>query len=187
MKKSFFWIAVVLTCSCNPLKKAQDQFKLHPEEFADLSSKYFPCKDTSYVRDSIHFDTLYMYPFDRGMDPRFNSGVDTTISGYTIGTTDGIKIGGGIIRDTVYYPGPTRFVTKTIRHDSIIIRRDNAKEIALQNIIDERTKTVADTAAQFAGLKDSQHWWKTACLITWGILGAYLIGWLMAKIYKPKV
>lgn len=163
--KNLLWIAVVLICSCNPLKKAQDQFKLHPDDFAGLSARYFPCRDTAYVRDSVRLDTLYLQP-----EPV------TTVE-YRSDT----------LFKTITVPGTTRFITKYITKDSIVIRRDNAAEAMLRSIIDQKEKTTSDAVAQYASLKESSKWWKTACLITWGVLAAYLIGWIVSKIYGRKV
>lgn len=165
------WIAVILLCSCNlirksqdanHLRKAQDQFKLHPESFAELSAKYYPSKDTSYVIDSVSYDTLYLQP-----EPI------TTIE-YRSDT----------VFKTIATPGTTRFITKTITKDSVIIKDGGPKEAALIEQIAQKDKTVADATAQYASLQSSAKWWKTAGLITWSILAALIIGWIVAKIYK---
>jgi len=162
MKKSLIWALAVLIIGCTTkLQKAQDQFKLHPEEFAGLAAAYYPCRDTVIVRDSIKSDTLYLQQ------------LPDTVTTWRMDT----------VFHTITIPGITRFITRTVYRDSLVIRRDNAQEAQLRQIITQRDKTVADVSAEFSGLKSSYHWWRRAGFITWGILFALIIGWVIAKIY----
>ena len=106
--------------SCNPqrkINKAKSLLNEHPDEAAKYCAEKFPVKDSVYVRDSIHFDTLYL-----------ENEAEPIVSYETI-------------RDTVYktvkMPGTTYFVTKTVTKDSIVIRRDIAKETSLQNQVND--------------------------------------------------
>jgi hypothetical protein len=120
---------VIVFVSCNEqrkIQKAKEVLNDHLPEAAAYCAEKFPVKDTTIVKDSVRLDTLY-------------------IPGEPITET--------IIRnDTVYktitIPGTTYFVTKTVKKDSIIIRRDIAKETALQkqkdNLIIVNKDLVAD-------------------------------------------
>lgn len=158
MKK--YLIIILLFASCNPVKKALKVAHDNPKEFAAFCAEAFPVTEKVTVKDSIRFDTMYLQS-----DP------------VTVYET---------INDTVYktvsMPGTTYFVTKTVTKDSTIIRVDNAALQAKQKQNDDlivvNKKLVTDKA--------KADWWKRACLITWGILAAFIIGWIIAKIYGKK-
>lgn len=162
MKKSFFWIAVVLTCSCNPSKqiaKAKGTLDKY-NAGASYCAEEFPCKDTTYVViDSTHFDTLYLQP-----EPV------TTIE-YRSDT----------VFKTIAMPGTTRFVTKYIKKDSIIVRRDNARETDLSNQLRDALSINKDAIAERdkqKAMKKKYMWWTGGLGLSWivYIVGGYFLG-----------
>ena len=98
--------------SCNTQKRAMKYLDENPFKAAEYCAEKFPVKDTSYILDSVLlFDTLYLE----------NTIYDTLqIKGESI-----------IIERSL----PTKTITKTIRRDSIILRRDRAFEKYQEGVI----------------------------------------------------
>lgn len=139
------WSAIVLlVIGCTTEKKATKYMQKHPEVSAKLCAETYPVKESVIVRDSVHFDTLYV---------------------------DGEPV---FVRDTVYTKGDTvikviekkcpqnQTIVKTINHDSIIVRENTAQIANLQNIINNlqseinsRDETIA---AQDATIKTKNKW-----------------------------
>lgn len=146
-------VGIILTlCSCNAERKALDYAKSHPEKFAEFCADEFPVKDSVIVRDSISFDTLYS---ENEVYIRDTSYIEK--EGRTI---------------TIYKEKrcpPTKTITKTVRHDSLVIRRDTAKETALQQERDAQVK-------RGDKLDRKYNWWMRACLITWLLVALYVLG-----------
>jgi hypothetical protein len=191
VKITILLIAVSLTVGCNPLKKAQDQFKLHPESFALLTSRYYPCVPTHIVDSTIHIDdTAYKRSVSELLD-YFQQQADTLNETLELLQLDSINRMTLIERQQKAIASlqnkinNIKPVIKEIPKPYKVV--DSATLQVLHDIIAQKDKTVSDTTAQYASLKSSSHWWKTACLITWGIIAVYLIGWIVSKIYGRKI
>lgn len=166
--KRFFWIAVILTVSCNPSKKiAKAQATLEKYNAgAAYCADRFPSKDTAYVLiDSTHMDTLYLQALS-----------DTTIE-YRMDT----------VFKTIAMPGTTRFITKYVNKDSIIIRRDNARETDLSNQLRNALAVNTDLIAQRdkqKKLKVKYMWWTGGLALSWIIY--LLISYYLGRLKKAK-
>lgn len=99
--------------SCTTERKAQRFYNENPEKLAALCANEFPVKDSVIVRDSIRLDTLYLETEPTILKDSFYIKADT------------------IVRVITKKCPPAATIVKTIRHDSIIIRRDTAKEAVL--------------------------------------------------------
>ena len=157
------WMAfllLVIGCSTEKkIAKAKDTLNKY-----DAGSGYcasaFPCRDTGYVLEKTVFDTV-------------------TLQGevYTITET---------VNDTVYLTRllPGKVVTKTITRDSIIIRRDGAIEAVFRGQVSQLAKTNGRLVNEKDGYKNKAGRWRGYALLTWGILLAFIVGWIASKIYK---
>lgn len=152
---------MILLVSCNPSKKAHEFASSHPKEFADFCATTFPAKDSSFVHDSTSFDTLYL---------ERPPVIETTFLHDTV------------LR-TVYYPGSTQFITKTVKKDSIIIRVDQAAVQSQVNKVNDLIVNNKDLISQRDKYKDKYNWWRIACLITWAAIVVVIVG----KIYIGKI
>jgi hypothetical protein len=146
-------------CGCSASKKAHSYFNEHPEEFAKDCADAYPVKDSIIVRDSTSYDTLYV-----DNEVVLRDTVTRTIEGKT----------------QVFYREkkcpPHEVITKTVRKDSIIIRRDTAKETALKQDFDaEKLRSEK--------YKDKFNWWRISCLITWLLAAIYIA----ARIFSNRL
>jgi len=149
MLKGYLAILIILA-GCNPLKKALKVANENPKEFAQFCADAFPVKDSVIVRDSIWFDTLYLEN-EPEVDIRYVK--DSVIKTITI-------------------PGKTYFVTKTVIKDSIVIRKDIAKETALQKQNDDLivvNKDLVGARDKFKKRSDFWMWVAIALGLTWVI------------------
>lgn len=153
-------ILALLFTSCHPLKKALRVARENPNEFSGFCAETFPVGEIVTVKDSVRFDTLYLQS-------------DPVIEYQTV-------------NDTVYKmiksPGTTYFVTKTVTHDSLIIKRDRAAEKTLELQRDNLIVSNKDIISQRDGFKKGRDWWRIACLITWTIVGL----WIVWKVWGAK-
>lgn len=134
-----YLLIVILFIGCNPVKKALKVAEDNPADFAKFCADAFPVKDTVITKDSIWYDTIYL---ENEVDPIVT--VET-------------------IRDTVYktikLPGTTYFVTKTVTKDSLVIRRDIAKETTLQQKVDDLIIVNADCIGDRDKARQKRDWW----------------------------
>ena len=117
---------LLLVGSCTTQKKAEKYFAKHPEKLAEKCANTFPVKDSIVVKDSISFDTLYLQQEPTILKDSF----------YLKGDT--------IIRVVTKECPPAVSLIKTVRHDSIIYRRDMARETVLQYQLQDRQKLISD-------------------------------------------
>lgn len=122
-------VIVLVLSSCMTPKKAVDYLK-KKDLLADTCAANFPVQDTTIVKDSIHFDTLYLE-----LEPEI-----LRDSFFIMGDT--------IVREITKKCPEIKTIVKTIKHDSIIIRRDRAFEAvqdkALRSSQIENQKLTAD-------------------------------------------
>jgi uncharacterized lipoprotein YehR (DUF1307 family) len=117
MKYIFIAVAAIILalwlCGCSHEKQAQKFFAEHPDKLADKCAAIFPVHDSTIVRDSVRFDTLYM------------EGVPVILrdSFYIKGDT--------IIKQVIKQCPQSQIITKYVNRDSIIYRRDGAAEAVL--------------------------------------------------------
>ncbi len=121
---------------------------------ASVCSLYYPAKDTTIVKDSLHFDTLY-------------------VEGEDVYLRDTITIAGQPVFVSKKCP-PNTIITKYIRKDSLIIRRDYAAEKALESRIRTHENDYAVLSADNERLKAGRNWWRIACLITWAVCAVFI-------------
>lgn len=130
----------------------------------DAGSEYcasaFPSRDTGYVLETTVYDTVTL-----------------PAEVYTITNT---------VNDTIYRDRflPGKLVTKTITRDSIIIRRDAAVEAVFRGQVSQLAKTNGQLVDEKDGYKKKAGHWRGYALVTWSILLAFIIGWIVSKIYK---
>lgn len=151
--------------SCNYEKKATNYFKLHTDKLAPLCAKEFPVKDSFYVKDSVRFDTLYLESEPEVLRDSFFLKGDT------------------IVRQVTKECPKEKIITKYITHDSIIIRRDIAKETDLQNKV---AKLVTENTTLTATITDKQktlNWWRKIAIIEFVLI----VGFVAVKIFKPNL
>lgn len=160
-------ILLFIACSwltgCVSQRKAEKFYQKHPEKLAQACSEHFPVKDSSIVRDSVRFDTLFL-------------------EGEPVVLKDSFFIKGDTIVKVITKECPkVETIVKTSRHDSIIYRRDIAYEATLnyKNVSLEREVAQSETKA--AAVEDAlqksnegRSKWRKWCLITWAICGAYI-------------
>lgn len=125
--------------SCMTPQKAVSYLK-KKNLLSDTCAANFPVKDSIVVRDSVSFDTLYLETLPEDV-------IDFSKED-------------SVVKQQVRTQVKTILVTKTVRHDSIIIRRDIAhesvldKQISKQNfLIIEQDKTIAVKEAKIAEQK----------------------------------
>lgn len=157
------WVIFILflaACSSEKrITKAKDTLNKY-DAGSGYCSVMFPCLDSSYVIESVEYDTV-------------------TIAGESFVVTERVN-------DTIYLTKtlPGKVITKTITKDSIVYRRDNAREAVLQSQVSQLTKSQDKILTEKDKYKSSAGKWRTASLITWGILLAFIVGWIVAKIYR---
>lgn len=148
-----------LLAGCNAAKKAHSYANSNPKEFADFCATNFPAQDSTFVSDSIRLDTI-LIPGEPVIETTYLH--DTLLR-------------------TVYYPGTTQFVTKTIRHDSTIIRVDKAVVESKQRLIDALVIVNKDYVGRVSKFKKRSDLWMwvaiglmtlTVIRIAWKIWGA---------------
>lgn len=154
-------ILLILVAGCSAEKKIS-KAKATLNKY-DAGSGYcatmFPCQDTGYVIEKVVTDTV-------------------TLQGEVFTITE-------TVNDTVYITRtqPARVITRTVVRDSIIIRRDGAKEAQLSSQVSQLTGTQVKILSERDGFKTSAGKWRKYALITWVILLALLLGWIYAKTY----
>lgn len=163
MKKSFLWIAVILTYSCNPLKKiakAKETLDKYGAGAAYCAER-FPVKDSIITNDSVHYDTLYIES-----EPK----IETEVISDTVFRT-------------LFFPGTTQFITKTVYKDSIIYKRDIARETDLSNQLRDALTVNKDAIAQ----RDKQKHLKVRYMWWAGGLALFIILYLVIGYYLGKL
>lgn len=163
------WLMVVLIIimtwmvSCTTQRKAERFYKKHPDKLAQKCAETFPVKDSIVVIDSVHFDTLY-------------------IEGEPVIIRDSFFIKGDtIVRQITKECPKVQTITKVIRHDSIIYRRDAAYEATLEHELAAKETALGALQSKYDDTKDARNKWRLWCLITWGIIAAFL----SIKILSP--
>lgn len=138
--------------SCNPVKKAIKTFNENPEAAAAYCADKFPVEDIRVITDTIEK-------------------TDTLIEGKFI------EIPCDTVTLTAVCP-PSKVITRTIRITDTIIKRDQAKEITLQNTVGQRDKTIGEQAVtinriqgELDKMKEKRNWWRIVALILAGVLG----------------
>ena len=124
-------------------------FNENPFEAAEYCAGKFPIKDTSYILDSVLlFDTLYL---------------ETTIY-------DTLQIKGESI--IIERSLPIKTITKTIRRDSIILRRDRAFEKYQEGVIADlnfKNKTMVSQNVILQEKAEKRGWTMWGLLILIGL------------------
>lgn len=155
-------LALMIVCftvlSCNTPYKAANYLK-NKGKLAEVCASEYPVHDSIIVIDSVHLDTLYI-PEQIAMAP------------------DTIVVAGKAIPFFTKCPSPM-VITKTILKDSIIIRKDIAKETALQLQVNDLITVNKDLLADKIKLKS----YKTKAWITWILL---IVGIVLGVIMKLK-
>lgn len=135
-----YLILLLLLAGCNTESKTLHKTQLylfeHPEFSAGYCAEQYPVKDSVVARDSISFDTLYM---DQVPDTSYQ------------------YLSGDTVFITKYQ---TKYITKTIRKDSIIFRRDAAEEIRLNLSLQDFQKNNNDLLAKYNKLEEERNEWK---------------------------
>lgn len=160
----FILMALLLLAGCMTARKAEDYLK-SKNKLAEVCATNFPVHDSTYTKDSIAFDTI-------------------TKAGEPVFLRDSFYIVGDTIVKTVYKQCPAQqTITKTVMHDSIIIRENTARVAALQQqLTDEKIKN-GIISAQLNDTKAGRSKWRMWCLITWSLCGLY--GFLKFKRLIP--
>lgn len=153
-----FIICVMLLLSCTTARKATDYMKKHPDIGSEYCKDAFPVLDSVIVRDSISFDTLYLEPLPEIIRDSF----------YIQGDT--------IIRTVTKQCPPHQTITKTVRHDSIIIRRDRAFEYVQSDTIKNQAYTIREQAADLNRVKHGRNLWRIIAIGLMLLIAAYTIG-----------
>lgn len=151
-----FFIASMIGCATQ--KNAEKYYQKHPEKLAEKCAYEFPVIDSVVVIDSVHFDTLYIETEPLVIKDSF----------YIQGDT--------IIKTVTKQCPPHKEVIKTVRHDSIIIRRDRAYETVQQNQLFMEREQNTKLNNEVKDLEKKRNWWRTACLITWALILFYVLG-----------
>lgn len=162
MKWAVIFLFFLLSCgSEKKIAKAKNTLNKY-DAGSGYCSVMFPCQDTTYVIEHTVFDTVTLQN-----EP------------FVITETR---------NDTVYLTQtlPGKVITKYITRDSIVIRRDNAKEAVLQSQVSNLSRSQDKLITEKDDYKSSAGKWRGYALITWGILLAFIIGWILAKIYAKK-
>ncbi|MEP7375523.1 MAG: hypothetical protein ABI675_19415 [Chitinophagaceae bacterium] len=139
------FLALLFLTSCNPVKKAVETFDKHLPAAALYCADRFPAKDSIIIRDSVRLDTLWE---------------DGEIVRVLVPSSP----------DTVIVKAqcpPHKIITKTIQHDSIIIRIDKAKETVLLNQVNQCNEDLLKVTTSRDELKARV---KGKVLIPWWIL-----------------
>ncbi len=156
-----YWIIAIALAftlgSCHSeqkaLRKTQEYMFSHPEFSAGYCAERYPVKDSIVTRDSIQFDTLYVqWPEEPApMNPGDNAPPFE-----------------------VKPEQVTRYITKTIRKDSIIYRRDEAEErrlnLSLQscqgnnNNLVNKNDEIQKQLAEWKGKAKARWWWLAALI-----------------------
>lgn len=159
----FFLVEVL--ASCNPSRKAHLFANSNPREFADFCATNFPARDSTFVKDSTSFDTLYL---------ERPPVIETTYLSDTV-------------FKTVYFPGSTQFITKTVRKDSVIIRVDNAAVQAQVNKVNDLIVVNKDLISQRDKQKKTKKtfmWWTGGLGLAWIIY--LLLSYFLGRLSKAK-
>lgn len=149
-------LIIFLLSGCLSQKKVQRYLNENPQTAAEYCAEEFPVKDSVYVKDTVVlYDTLYL----QGV-PLYDT---LTIKGETI-----------IIERVC---PPTKVITKTVRVDSIIIRRDIAQETSLRLTI----KTLSSSNELLLSERNTyKEKATTRGLYLWGLIA--LLGlWVLRK------
>ncbi len=165
------------------LDKAQDQFKLNPDSFAGLAHRYFPCVSPVPPDTSVRVD-------DAGWKEAATQMQDyiTFIEAYY----DSLLAAHG---DTVtIYRERNQVRTLGFKARSIppVIQYvpkpypilDSSANQLWRNQVAGKDRTIGTLAETGAVSERGRKWWKAYGLILSGVLLAFIIGWIVAKIYK---
>lgn len=159
-------VFVVLFSSCNPqrkIQKAKNVLNDNPIEAANYCAEKFPVIDSTIVKDSVRYDTIYLYN---------ESLIDTQI----------VRLKDTVFK-TIIKSGATVYITKTVTKDSIIIRRDVAKEKALQGqndnliVVNKDLVTDRDKWKSKAKSNGKQKWITWILLVVGIVVGIYFKKW----------
>ena len=155
-------LMLFLLAACNSVQKATDYLR-KKQALAEVCAVNYPVRDSAYVRDSLSFDTLY-------------------VPGDPVILKDSFYIHGDTIIRTISKQCPKeKTIVQTIRHDSVIIRENTAKQAALQIQMGQLQGTLAVTQSKLEDMKKGRSRWRLWCLITWAVVGGYVA----LKIYSP--
>lgn len=150
-----------VSMGCNTAKRAHQYANAHPEEFAEFCAEEYPVKDSLVVRDSVHFDTLY-------------------VEGVTL--TDTLVIEGKTVILDRPCP-PQRVVTKVVRKDSTIYRENTARVAHLGAEIKAKEKQITEDKQYIKWIEGKANWWRSACVLTWLIVGVYIL----LKVFSSRL
>jgi hypothetical protein len=171
MKQLLLYISLLLI-ACNPVSKAVKTFEKHPYEAVAYCAMRFPVRDSILVRDSVSYDTIYK-----------DGEIIKIPIPYAVYDTSGRPA-------YVEAPCPPhRTITKIVRRDSLIIRRDIAKETVLKNANDDcylnvvkKEKRITELEDDYTGMKKKRNWWRIACLATWTLIGLGIVWRIKSKL-----
>lgn len=186
---------------CSPEKKiskAVATLKKY-DRLDDTCSVNFPVIDRVVVRSDTTWDTIYVEPYVETKDSNFNNGFyfynhgekqtfQMNLSGDKDKQDSFLIYGDGGGTGNFFDCPPTKIITRTIRKDSIIMRRDVAYENVLKDKIDSLAKVNREldiklraTSAQNKMLSDRM---KGKILVPWWVF--VLIGLLIGAAIKFK-
>jgi hypothetical protein len=144
----------LLGCSVDKKAQRKEAWLISKDKLDDICARVYPNHDSTIVKDSVRFDTLYK---------------------------DGPEV---ILHDTVYSVGdtivkvitkqcpPVQVITKTV-HDSVFIYRTNTAEVErLKGEVlakEAQIKAKDDIVIKQQTKIDKNTWWEIACIITWSL------------------
>jgi len=166
--RTLILILLVLLAGCSVEKRAQKKvaWLLAKDVMDDACARLYPVRDSVVVRDSLHFDTLYVENETYIRDTVVREG------------------------QTVYIEKkcpPHQVITKTVTRDSFIYRTNTAdverlkgEVLAVQKQLVEKDGIIINQQKNL----DKDNWWKVACIVTWcGVLLGFVFRFFVVK--KP--
>lgn len=150
----FIWV-LILFSSCSVERQAQRKtaWLIAHDKLDDVCARIYPVRDSLIIRDSIRTDTVTAEPV-------------IIIDSVQCNKTD------SVVYVKVKCP-PAKTITQVIRRDSIIYQRSTAEEdrlkgeiIRVQTQLAQKDQIIINQQQKI----DKNDWWKTACLVTWGVV-----------------
>lgn len=136
------------------LRKTQEYLFSHPDFSAGYCAEQYPVKDSIITRDSVRYDTLYVqWPEEPG-----DSTTPFEVSPEQPTAISPSGGGGKVI---------TRYITKTIRKDSIIYKRDMAEERRLNLSLQACQGNNNNLINKNDGLQQQLNEWKGKAKARW--------------------
>lgn len=147
-------VAVLFLHSCSVDKKAtkKEAWLIAHDKLDDICARVYPNHDSTIVKDSLSFDTLYVSNDVYLRDTVYRDG------------------------DTIYREKkcpPAQVITKYIYKDSIIYRTNTAEVERLKGELlakDKQIKEKDDIVINQQKKIDRNDFWRMVCIITWSLI-----------------